>query len=117
MNKKINEIHTLNFVNMHKSYDVIFNFNFVVDKIMFKNSSIDKKTIDFNKSTKYLKINQLNFDWIFSKYMINLLTIFRNLTSYWKKLSQFVHLRISYLTYVIKKTLNFLNSQTCLILF
>ena len=41
-----------------------------------------KKTIDFDKSTKYLKINQLNFDRIFSKYIINSLTIFRNLMLY-----------------------------------
>ena len=41
-----------------------------------------KKTIYFDKSTKYLEINQLNFDRIFSKYMINLLSISRNLTSY-----------------------------------
>ena len=114
---KINEIYTLNFVNMHENYNIVFNFDFVVDKIMFKNSSIDKKTIDFDKSTKYLKINQLNFDRIFSKYIINSLTIFRNLTSYWKEFLQFAHLKISYLTYVIKKTLKFLNSQICLILF
>ena len=82
MNKKINEINTLNFVNVHKNYNVIFNFNFVVDKIIFKNSSIDKKIINFDKSTKYLKINQLNFDRIFLKYIINSLTIFRNLTLY-----------------------------------
>ena len=82
INEKINEINILNFVNVHKSYNVIFNFNFVVDKIMFKNSLIDKKTINFDKSTKYLKINQLNFNRIFLKYMINSLTIFQNLTLY-----------------------------------
>ena len=102
---------------MHKNYNVIFNFNFVVDKIIFKNSSIDKKIIDFNKSTKYLKINQLNLNRIFSQYIINSLSIFRNLTLYLNEFSQFAHLKISYLTYVIKKTLTFLNLQICLILF
>ena len=50
LNKKVNEINILYFVNIHTNDNVIFKIDFccIVKKVVFKNLSIDKK-IDENK--------------------------------------------------------------------
>ena len=52
MSEKINEINILCFVNIHTNNNVVFKIDFccIVEKIVFKDLSIDKK-INKNKQT------------------------------------------------------------------
>ena len=71
MSEKFNEIRTLCFVNIHTSDNVVFKINFrcIIEKIVFKNLSIDKK-IDKNKQIFEIYENQ-SIEIHFKRFRIN----------------------------------------------
>ena len=71
MNKKVNKIRILCSVNIYTNDNVIFEIDFcyIIEKIVFKNSSIDKK-IDKNKQIFEICKNQL-IEIHFERFKIN----------------------------------------------
>ena len=71
MNEEINEINILCFVNIHANDNVVFKIDFccIVEKVVFKDLSIDKK-IDENKQIFEICKNQL-IKIYFERFKIN----------------------------------------------
>ena len=71
MSEKINEINILCFVNIHTNNNVVFKIDFrcIIEKIVFKNSLIDKE-IDENKQIFKIYKNQSIKNY-FKRFKIN----------------------------------------------